>query len=297
MKAFLFVLIIFVIFTPDVVFANDIPDWVKNNAKWWAEDQISDDEFVTGLEFLVNNDLIKVSQNQMSEKSTDKIPDWIKNNAKWWADGNISDREFLNGIEFLISHGIVSVNKDESPAEFFDLKEAGPYEGLSDAPVMIIMFSDYQCEKCAQWILHEKEILNENVIDKGKAKFYVLDYPLLGDDSITAAEAVYCAEEQGKYDEYHKILALNYNGIQTGWANFDSLVEYAKQLNLDINKFEQCLYWDKNTLRVEYNKQVAQSQGIVGTPSFIVVSETGEIKKINGPQPSMIFERVISEFS
>ena len=68
----------------------EIPEWIKNNADWWADGLISDDEFVKGMEILIANGVLKVPTTttsvETSERATE-IPEWIKNNAGWWADG------------------------------------------------------------------------------------------------------------------------------------------------------------------------------------------------------------------
>ena len=89
---------------------NTIPSWVKNNAGWWADSKINDKDFISGIEYLVENKIIKVSTYINKEYSTDVIPSWVKNNAGWWSSGKISDSDFLTGIEYLIENGIINVN-------------------------------------------------------------------------------------------------------------------------------------------------------------------------------------------
>ena len=72
---------------------------------------------------------------------------------------------------------------------------------------------------------------------------------------------------------------------------------YAKGLDLNYEEFDDCLFWDQQALRVDYNKKVALAHGVVGTPTFFVVGPNGEIEKIAGSQPPMIFEAVIKEMS
>jgi hypothetical protein len=88
---------------------QSIPIWIKNNAKWWADNMIDDQTFVGGIQYLINEKIIQVDAKEKfnSEK---KIPIWIKNNAKWWADGVISDDDFLSGIKFLVNNGIIDIH-------------------------------------------------------------------------------------------------------------------------------------------------------------------------------------------
>jgi protein-disulfide isomerase len=279
-----------------------VPDWIKNTAGWWADGLIEDQDFLKGIEFLLNEEILKINKVTSKEEPSAEVPDWIKNNAAWWAEDKINDSDFLNGIQFLVENGIISVEYMEQGSEklmigSFDLSKAGPIEGASDSLFTIIMFSDHQCEKCAKWLIHEKKILVEKLIEPGIAKFVILDYPMLGDDSVTAAEATYCAEEQDSYFEYYSLLNEKHSGVQNGWANFDSLVKYAKELGLDVDAFDSCLFWDSQGLRVDHNRSVALSHGVVGTPTFFVLSPNGVVEKIVGSQPPMIFEAVIKEMS
>ena len=292
-----------IIFSAQSVFAQDLPSWIKNSAGWWANDAIGDADFVKGIEYLVNEKIIHVDTKILNEEKTNEIPSWIKNSAGWWADGTIEDADFLNGIQYLVSNGIISVKipQTESIGQSmiggFDLSNSGPFEGKSDTPFTIIMFSDHQCEKCVKWLVHEKKVIDEKFIDSGIAKFFILDYPLLGEDSVSAAEASYCAEEQGKYFEYMDILTKNYAGVQNGWANVDALTAYSKGIGLDFDEFENCLFWDKQSLRVDFNRNVAIENGVVGTPTFFIISPDEKIEKISGSQPAMVFEAVIKEMS
>lgn len=90
--------------------AIQIPSWIKSNAKWWANGQISDSDFVQGIQYLIKHDIIKIPKtNAQSASSDQKIPSWIKNNAGWWADGKISDNDFVQGIQYLIKINIIKV--------------------------------------------------------------------------------------------------------------------------------------------------------------------------------------------
>jgi len=86
-----------------------IPDWVRNNAGWWATGQIGDSDFVSGIEFLITEDIIAIPPTQSGQGTSQEIPGWIKSNAGWWADGLIEDVDFVSGIQYLISNGIMKV--------------------------------------------------------------------------------------------------------------------------------------------------------------------------------------------
>jgi hypothetical protein len=88
---------------------TEIPYWIKNNAKWWAEEKITDTDFVLGIQHLINEEIIKIPQTIQGAQNTQQIPYWIKNNAKWWASEVITDTDFVQGIQYLIRNGIMQI--------------------------------------------------------------------------------------------------------------------------------------------------------------------------------------------
>jgi len=89
---------------------TEIPEWIKNNAGWWASGQIDDNSFVQGIQFMIKNKLMNIPPtSQGSGSGTNEIPSWIKNNAGWWASGQIDDGSFIQGIQYLIKEGIIRV--------------------------------------------------------------------------------------------------------------------------------------------------------------------------------------------
>ena len=100
-------------------FAQDaqIPSWIRNVAGWWASGDISETEFLTGIEYLINNNIIlieyvpchyKVQSQTISPSKS--VPDWIKNNANWWSENLIDDIDFFNGLQYLIEHKIIKID-------------------------------------------------------------------------------------------------------------------------------------------------------------------------------------------
>ena len=88
-----------------------IPSWIKNNASWWSKDQIGDSDFVLGIQFLINEGIMRVppSTPDSTSEMTNDIPSWIKNNAGWWSQGVITDTDFVSGIQWLINNGIIKI--------------------------------------------------------------------------------------------------------------------------------------------------------------------------------------------
>ena len=117
-----------------------IPSWIQNVAGWWASGDISETEFLTGIEYLINNNIILLDFIPCSKKiesqttsSAKLVPDWVKNNARWWSEDLIEDTDFINGIEYLIKKQIVSIDNKEI---------------LSEAPLEDVKFSpSWQIDK------------------------------------------------------------------------------------------------------------------------------------------------------
>ena len=106
------VLIIFLvgIMIPNVFAQDVIPSWIKNNAGWWATDQISDSSFLQGIQYLIKEEIIIIPPTEAMESTGSQvIPAWIKNNAGWWATDQIDDSAFLQGIQYLVQKGIIVV--------------------------------------------------------------------------------------------------------------------------------------------------------------------------------------------
>ena len=90
-----------------------IPSWIKNVSGWWANDEISEQEFLSGIEYLINNNIITISSIPCSvfgTSSSEAVPNWLKNTAGWWSEDLIEDIEFVNGLEYLIKKQIIIVD-------------------------------------------------------------------------------------------------------------------------------------------------------------------------------------------
>ena len=117
-----------------------------------------------------------------------------------------------------------------------------PILGDPSAPITIVEFGDYQCHQCYNWFHNTKPAIMEDYIETGKANLVFVDMAFLGRDSPKAAQASYCAEEQGMYWEYHDMLyTLQEDKIDGGWANSERLKAISLDLGLDATLFESCL--------------------------------------------------------
>jgi len=172
------------------------------------------------------------------------------------------------------------------------IRDGSPVLGEPSAPITILEWGDYQCTYCYRFHDTTLNTLKQNYIQTGKVNLVFKDYPLNGPDSILAAEASYCAGDQGKYWQYHDELYKNWGGERTGWVTRWSLNAFGTTAGLDLEKFNGCLdehkYQDKVNMLYQFGKDI----GIDATPSFLIFN--GEkVIKIRGNQPLDTFLRTI----
>ena len=198
------------------------------------------------------------------------------------------------GAAALMQTGSESLNLDMGRSHGTVSTAMGsPILGSESAPITIIEFGDYQCNQCYNWFHNTKPAIFENYIETGKANLVFVDLAVLGRDSLKAAAASYCAEEQGQYWEYHDLLYNAQESIDNGWANSERLKAFAFSLGLDMELFESCFDSGKFNKRVQFNINEAKKQGATGTPTFIIVNDKGQQQKIGGAQPYAVFKNVL----
>ena len=179
-------------------------------------------------------------------------------------------------------------------SQLVNLENGSPPLGSESAPITIVEFGDYQCEACYHWFHNTRSTLIDNYIETGKAKLVFVDLPFLGRDSPKAAQASYCAEDQGKYWKYHSMLYNFQEGApDSGWANRDKLNSFAFTLNMNMDEFNDCMDSSKYKIRVKANYNEAVKQGAQSTPTFILISQNGTTEKFTGAQPYSVFAATI----
>lgn len=160
--------------------------------------------------------------------------------------------------------------------------DAGRLRGDAKAPITIIEFSDFSCVFCRRAEATVAAILAKY---PGKVQFGYRDMPLteLHPHAEMAAEASRCAEEQGKFWEYHDLLFA-----APDKQDQDGLLEQASALKLDRDKFGACLSSGRYKPQVAQDLQLGTRVGVVATPGFFI---NGVF--VNGAQPLETFEAVI----
>ena len=175
-----------------------------------------------------------------------------------------------------------------------EFENGSPILGSESAPITIVEFGDYQCEACYAWFHNTRDTLIDNYIETGKAKLIFVDLPFLGRDSPTAAQASYCADDQGQYWEYHTMLYTFQDGHpDSGWADRNRLNSFAFSLDMNVDEFNECMDSSKYKKRVKANYDEAVKNGVQSTPTFIIISEDGKKEQFSGAQPYSVFALTI----
>ena len=157
--------------------SDAIPSWIKNNAGWWADGVIDDGSFVSGIEWLVSNNIIEVPATAVSGTAESTIPGWVKNTASWWADNQISDDDFVNAIQHLIKVGIMTVPQAEQAAPSTPTDTPSSSDSALTAKYNKLKAELAKCQeydKASKVFLCENEIKStlENIEYMMKAKKY-----------------------------------------------------------------------------------------------------------------------------
>jgi hypothetical protein len=220
---------------------NQIPDWVKSNAGWWADETISDGEFLSGIEFLIRDGIITVAPASISSQIPDKVPAWVKSNAGWWADGTISETEFVSGIQHLVKSGLISVSTNKEPEQMKFTEPKKPdselstlQEELDKCSDIVVAYKKIDCEKPIKkaMTLHTYKISAEK-FDVGPVTYYwqgvgsegnefyitptgqaILSVRMLAENTSSEITAINCTSPQiCAYDAWNGEKAFKYSGM------------------------------------------------------------------------------------
>ncbi|MBA4453380.1 MAG: DsbA family protein [Nitrosopumilaceae archaeon] len=175
------------------------------------------------------------------------------------------------------------------------MANGSPILGDPNAPVTLIEFGDYQCHFCNVHFHNTEHSLLENFIQTGKVKMIFKDFTIIGPDSINAAHGAHCANDQGKFWEYHDILYNNWTGENNGWASSVNLLGFAQEIGLDIDEWSECMLDARHSQIITDSSKDARDLGITGTPAFFVIGPDNKITKISGAQPYERFEQIFNE--
>ena len=162
--------------------------------------------------------------------------------------------------------------------------------GNPNAPITLVEFGDYQCHYCNVFFESIEEDIIKNYVETGKVKMIFKDYNIIGPDSVRASQGAHCANEQGLFWEYHDILYTNWTGENNGWASGTNLANFAQEINLNMNKWTECMMEQKHSQTILNSNDDAKALGLTGTPAFFIINSNGDVTKLVGAQPFEVFK-------
>jgi len=155
--------------------------------------------------------------------------------------------------------------------------------GDAKAPITIVEFSDFQCPFCQKAQATLNDLLAKY---NGQVKLAFLDFPMhsLHPQAQIAAEAARCAEQQGKFWQYHDMLFADQTKLDEA-----GLAQSARSLGLDENSFQSCLKSGKFKAQIDHDVEEGTRAGVAGTPAFFIDGIS-----LSGVQPEAEFEKIIN---
>ncbi len=189
-------------------------------------------------------------------------------------------------VPSLIPAEVVSITPVARP------QENGRELGSASAPVVVEVFSDFQCPACARFAESVEPLIVNSYVADGRVRFIYRQYPFLDDrvsrkESDQAANASMCAADQGRFWDYHDTLFANWSGENQGAYANKRLVAMAEALNLDMGAFNSC--FDDNRFEADINADLAlgEQYGVNATPSIFVNGV-----RVESPDPTSIQQAI-----
>ncbi len=191
---------------------------------------------------------------------------------------------FIIGVVAVVILAVLIIPTLIKPSTNISLAN-GSAMGNPDAPVKVIEFGDYQCPNCASFFAFDEPEIVKAFVTTGKITFSFSPFSFLGQESIDAAQAAYCARDQNKFWEYHDALYNHQGAENKGAFTIANLERYAEDLGLKMDAFKPCLESKKYASQVDSDNAFAVSNKVKSTPSFMVdgkvVSQEALVEAIN----------------
>lgn len=175
-----------------------------------------------------------------------------------------------------------------------------PVLGEANAPVTFIEFGDYQCPFCEQQFKIIDPVVREQYVKSGQVKMVWRDFAFLDEfpgvpanqkESHWAAEAARCANDQGKFWQYHDYIFSHQAGENKGGFSKDNLKKFAGELGLDQQQFNSCLDSDKYMQAVKDDTEAGKAAGVNSTPFTFINGES-----IKGLKSLDIYKTTIEKY-
>jgi protein-disulfide isomerase len=204
------------------------------------------------------------------------------------------------GLAVVLGVGLIGflANRPKVTATTIDpnlppMKAEGYLLGSPTAPVEVIEFADFECPGCGQFSTLTEPDVRTKLVNTGKVRMRYIDFPLpMHRNTWDASLAAACANDQGKFWEMHDQIFQNqdrWNGEATSRPR-PVLADMAKNLGLDMSKYDDCMKSEKYRAKVQSHLQEAERRGVQQTPTFVIGG-----KMVPGAIPYDAFKKLIDE--
>ena len=170
-------------------------------------------------------------------------------------------------------------------------EDGSPALGDPNAPLTLVDYSDYRCPHCGAFTNETLPRLIDEYVRPGKVRLVHKDMAILGEQSVWAAMAAQCANDQGRFWDYYFLL---FNRVHAGdrplQLTRDRLKAFAAELGLNTQQFNQCMDENKYALKVQNERAEGQQRGVQGTPTFFLNGQ-----KIVGNVPYEDLKKIIDQ--
>ena len=206
-----------------------------------------------------------------------------------WEGVNVMNSDSVQVLDEITIREVTSIKKP-TIASFYN--NASPILGDPNAPLTLVEFGDYQCTYCKKFFDETEESIMINYVETGKVKMLFKDFIVVNEDSLNAASAAHCANDQKMFWQYHSTLYNNWDGEGTGWASSEQLHQFAFTLGLDMDEFSECMSNSKWKDLVLSSHADGRTLGVDATPTFFILNENNDALKITGAQRYDVFQDV-----
>lgn len=165
--------------------------------------------------------------------------------------------------------------------------------GDPNAPVKIVEYSDFRCSFCKLFSIETEPSIIQDYVNSGKVFFVYVPYGpggrFMGAESEDAANAAFCAAEQGRFWDYKDIIFANQTG-NVGDFTIKKLAAFAETLNLEMDQFNDCLKQKKYQEKINEGIAEGRANSVGGTPSFVFNDGAASLE---GAHPYQSFKETI----
>lgn len=166
-----------------------------------------------------------------------------------------------------------------------DIRSEHPTLGKPDAEVVLRYYADFQCPHCRTFERSDAHRrLQEDHIEQGHVRMEFIPFPVLGPDSVTAAQAAHHVwrEAPQAYWAWHKAVFDAQGEENSGWATAERLVEITRRFDdIDADALKEALAEETYEPHVRHDAETARADGVPGTPHARIDGKRVDLERVD----------------